>query len=235
MRNTLDERRLRRLGGACLIVLGLAFLIFFVVFIFVASQSSTPGAQLREGASHPWLVRLLALTNVVGEAALVPGAVVLYLVLAPLARLRCAIAAIALVLAAIVGVAFEIFELAAAQVAVGYASASTDAARAGYLAASVLADAGVTWGSLLWVFFFGMGLLLFGSAMLGSAFPRWLAYFSLVLGGLGILGVVLGTVAPPVLGLAFAVYVISILWNLATGVVLYCSGATAMLSNQTPA
>jgi uncharacterized protein DUF4386 len=205
MQSTLDERRLRRLGGACLIVLGLAFLIFFVVFIIVASQTSTPDAQLREGASHPWLVRLLALTNVVGEAALVPGAVVLYLVLAPPARLRCAIGAVALVLAGIVGVAFEIFELAAAQVAVGYVSASTDTARAGYLATSVLADAGVTWGSLLWVFFFGMGVLLFGSAMLGSAFPRWLAYFSMVLGGLG------------------------------TGVVLYRSGATAMLSSPTSA
>ncbi len=235
MQNTRDERRLRRLGGASLIVLGLAFLIFFVVFFIVASQTSTPDAQLREGASHPWLVRVLALTNVVGEAALVLGAVVLYLILAPLARLRTGIGAIAMVLAAMVGVTFEIFELAAAQVAVGYVSASTDAARAGYLAASALADAGVTWGSLLWVFFFGMGLLLFGSAMLRSAFPRWLAYFSLVLGGLGVLGVVLGAVVPQVLGLAFAVYLVSIVWNLATGVVLYRSGATPMLSNSAPA
>ena len=47
--------------------------------------------------------------------------------------------------------------------------------------------------------------------------------------------VVLGTVAPPVPGVAFAVYVISIVWNLATGVVLYRSGATAMLSSSTSA
>lgn len=235
MQNTLDERRLRRLGGACLIVLGLAFLIFFVVFIIVASQTSTSDAQLRGAASHPWLVRVLALINVVGEAALVPGAVVLYLILAPLARLRSAIGAIAMVLAAMVGVTFEIFELAVAQVAVGYVSASTEAARAGYLAASVLADAGVTWGSLLWVFFFGIGLLIFGSAMLRSAFPRWLAYFSLVLGGLGVIGVALGTVVPQVLGIAFAVYLVSIVWNLATGVVLYRSGGNPMLPNSAPA
>lgn len=225
MANTVDDGQLRRLGGACLIALGLAFLIFFVVFISVAATAptSTPEAQLLAGASHPWLPRLLALTNLVGEAALVPGAVVLYLLLAPRARLRCALAAIAMLLAAMIGLAFEIFELAAVQVAVGYASASTEAAKAGYLATSVFADAGVTWGSLLWVFFFGLGLLLFGSAMLGSAFPRWLAYFSLVLGALGVFGVVVGTVVPPVLGLAFAVYVVSIVWNLATGIVLYLS------------
>jgi hypothetical protein len=222
----LQNQRLQRLGAVCYLFLGAAYVVFLVATVALAGSSSGGlEAQLVRSASHIWAPRLVAVVVFMGQAALVPAALVLYLRLAPGDRFRSGLAAISMMLAAIVGIASEIFELAVADIAVAYSSATADADKAGLLGAAKLADDVVTDGSLVWLLFFSIGLLLFGGAMLRARWPRWSAYFSLALGVVGVVGVVVGVAIPAVLGLAFVAFFVSILWNVATGITLWRTAA----------
>jgi len=220
--------RVRRFGGVCL-VLYAAGLILFLLFSVLIGPGPNAGADagIRAAAAHANLTQFLVIVVALAEAALVPAAVVLYMLLGPTARIRAGVGAIAVVLGSVVDVSVGVTD-AFGKIAVAelYVKASSDTQRSAYLAASQLSD-GIQMGSaLVFVLFASVGLLALGWAMLPSRFPRWLGYFTAGVGTLGVIGMLGGSLIPILLPVAFVALLLTVPWALVTGVVLYRSKPT---------
>ena len=215
------ERRLSRFAGACLVLFGLSIILFVAGLAAGGSSSLSSDADLRATAARSSVLWLLIIVVSLGEAALVPAALVLCRLLAPAARIRAGVAAVAV----IVGTAIDLtggaaMEMGKIQVATAYVATSDQVARAAYRAASQFADGGQFATSHLWVFFGGVGLVLFGSAMSRSVFPRLLSYSGVAIGALAIFGVVGGAVVAPLDPVGYIALLLAVAWWLTMGFVL---------------
>lgn len=217
-----DDDRSLRAGGLAALALGVAYVITIPLYAYVGAPPSTGEAWLRYLAGKTTIWSMIAALSVLTDLLYVPVALSLYLVLRRVSR------NVMLVASAFVGL-FVVLDLAVTwsnyasliMLSSGYATATTDAQRAAYVAAANYPSSVLSSG-LEPVYAIGtlsFAILLIGLVMLRGGFGRIGAVLGLITGVLGIIAMArVGVVI--ILNAVFATA-----WILYVGYRLYRLGA----------
>ena len=232
-KSTLEEARVRadqswkgvfRVGGICLLVIGVVYLIGAVLSIILGPPPSSGELYLKSLAGHTMLAQvnfgLFALTDFL----LVPAALALYLALKHLAKNPMLIAAGLLALFLVLDLAItELNSLTLVSLTQHYAAATSAAQRSAYVAAADYALATIPIATFFSYMVSSLGLLITSLVMLKGVFNRPTALLGIVASIEGIVGSFY-VFFPALAGLLVPSLITFGLWALFAGTRLYKFG-----------
>ena len=211
---------LYKAGGSSYLIVGVLYIISFVLLIILGPPPSTGEAYLKSAPPLQTLVLIWASVDIL----LIPSVLGLYLALKELNKTHMLIAtglwgvAIPADLATL-GLFFSLVPLGRA-----YAAATADAQRAAYVAAADLTVGATNAGFTLGFFLFGFAILIQSMAMLKGVFSKATAYLGIVTGILSLVAGV-GFATVPALGIFPLIWFILLgIWWLLVGSKLYKLG-----------
>jgi hypothetical protein len=231
-----DWRGLYRLGGVLQILTGLASLVAarMAFVLYSAGYPDNPAAYLELVSRHPLLANTLWSLWIIGDLLVVVPTVAIYLVLRRDGRILALLGTLFLGIYLVYDISVtELNSLTLVRLSQGYASATSEAVRASYVAAATYGYAALPLETVLSFAIGAIGWLLWSLVMLkGRSFPRWTGVFGIIVNLLGIAGAA-SPVLPAIylLGLCqFLAVPLTGLWLAAVGMTLYRHGSKEPLA-----
>jgi hypothetical protein len=214
-------RGVYRVGGVCLLLLGLLYLSepTFARALNVAPADSE--AYLANLAAHPTPARILYGLFCLIDFLTLPAALALYLALQRVARNAMLLAAALLVVSALLDVTLtEMNQLTLVTLTQHAAAATSDAQRVAYTAAADYARATIPLATFYSYVLGALGILIAAWVMRKSVFSRWTAHAGI---GGGMMLVLAGfyVIVPALSILLTPGFLLAGLWALSAGVRLY--------------